>query len=614
MTCRSTILPGAAVAALIAGAAHAQDGAAPVHLGAIVFANLEPVEGERTGTTVTVVTEEDLDDAADLRVAEMLARLPGINITARGGLGTQTGLTLRGAGQNYITVLVDGIDVTDPSSVQTAYDFGRLTGAGLGRIEIVPGSQSALYGSSAVGGVIAITSVTAQEPGLHHRITAEYGSRETWQLSYGLTWQDARSDFALTLSQVATEGFSSAAESDGNTEPDGYVASRLAFNGGIDLEGGLRIGIAGFVDQSEGDYDSSFPISDADHLANVDSAGLRLSAEFATGAIDHELAATRYMIERRYLEGGPFASDTTYAGVRDGLSWQGATDIGAAGRIVFGLDWQSESYDQTGTYGELTADTQTAAAFAELTYAATADLDLSFTFRHDDHSRFGGFGTGRLALAWRPAPGWILRAQAGTGFRAPSNFELYSAYGNPGLQPETSRSIDLGIERQIGAEGFVRATLFRLEVDNLIDYSDKGTPDFGDDGYAQVAGISRRDGLEIVARVPMGDRITLGADYTWTDSSTNGTSSWASIPEHVYGLSLDAALTDRLEARLDLSRATDRPALPDYTVANAAVSYELRDGVAAYLRIENLFDEDYELVDGYGTPDRAFHVGIDARF
>lgn len=609
MPIRPSLYLGAACAAL-ATSAVAQD--TPLFLGTIVFASLEPVDADRTGTTVTVVTEDDLDAAGDTRVAEILARTPGINITPAGGLGARTGLTLRGAGQNYVAVLVDGIDVTDPSSTQTSFDFGQMTAAGLARIEVIPGTQSALYGSRAVGGVIAMTSRTATEDGLHHFADAEYGSFDTRRLSYGLTFRDDHADAAVTLSHVATEGFSMA---DAGTEADGYAANRLSFNAGYAFDSGLTVRAAGFAERGEGDYDSSFPVGDADNTATWDSAGLRLSAAFATGPVDHEIALTRYAIERRYVEAGAFPSDNTYTGTRNAVSWQGATDIGAAGRFVFGLESQTEDYDQTGTYGDLAAQTRTAAAYAELTYAVGDTLDLSFSWRHDDHETFGGFDTGRVALAWRPAEGWVVRAQASSGFRAPSNYELFSFYGDTGLMPETSRSADLGVERQFAGGGMLRATAFLLEVEDLIDFSDMGTPlDWNDDGYAQVPGLSRRTGLELVASLPVTDAITLNADYTHTRSDTNGTGAWAQVPEHVFGLGLDADVTDRISASIDLTHATDRAALPDYTVANATASYDLGNGTEAYLRIENLFDADYQLVDGYGTSDRAVYVGINARF
>lgn len=618
MNLRPTFLLGAAAAAVIAGAARAQT-EDPLFLGTIVFTNLEPVAGERTGTTVTVLDTGDLGGAADLRVAEVLARVPGFNLRTNGGLGTQTGFTLRGASQNYVAVLIDGIDVTDPASTQTAFHIGGLTGAGLGRIEVIPGSHSALYGSRAVGGVIAIESQRATEPGLHHAVGAEYGSFDTRRLSYGLSYLDDRADLAVTLSHVATEGFSAADEADGNTEADGFDGLRLSFNGGYDADSGLRLTLAGFVDASEAGYDGyaatpPYAFGDADNTLETDSAGLRLGAEFAAGGADHSLALTRYRIERHFIE--DFA-DYAYTGGRTGLQYRGATDVGAAGRVVFGAEVQRETYDQTGSYGEMTAENVNSAVFAELTWAATPDLDLSFSWRHDEHEAFGGFDTGRVAVAWRPAEGWVIRGQAGTGFRAPSFYELYEpTYGDATLVPEESRSFDLGVERRIGEDGYVRATAFWLEVDNLIDWTDGGTPwpDMADDGYAQVPGLSERRGLELAASLPVGALLTVDAGYTWMESTTNGSGLWRQEPENVLTLGLDVRATERIGARLDVKHVADRAGMPDYTLANAALTYDFGNGTEAYLRVENLLDEDYQLVDGYGTSDRALYAGIDARF
>ncbi|MEZ5911762.1 MAG: TonB-dependent receptor [Paracoccaceae bacterium] len=405
----------------------------------VVSANLEAVAADRTGATVTIVDAEALAAGGETRLTEVLQRLPGVTVNTRGPLGTNTGISVRGASQNYVAVLVDGIDVTDPSGTQVAYDFGGLTTADISRIEVLKGSQSALYGSRAVGGVISITTRRAVEEGVRHYVEAEAGSHSTRALSYGLTAKGANHDVAVTLSHVSTDGFSAADEADGNTEADGYRENKLSFNGSVTLDNGARIGASGFVSASRGEYDEGFPLADGspDEVMNRNAKGLRAFAEFQTGAIDNTLAVTWFHGERRFREDSGFGpSDNTYTGRRLGLSWQGATDLGDHARFVFGADTTKEEFESAGTFGAATADSRISGVFAEMNYAATDSIDLSATVRHDNHSRFGGHTTGRVALAWRIEDDLILRAQAGTGFRAPSNYELFSLYGDPALEPE----------------------------------------------------------------------------------------------------------------------------------------------------------------------------------
>ena len=126
-------------------------------------------------------------------------------------------------------VLVDGIDVTDTSGPQVAYDFGSLRTADVSRIEILRGNQGALYGSESIGGVVNITTRRATEEGLTTSASIELGSYNTLAASYGLTMKQGDMDYALTLSSIWTDGFSAADENDGNDEADGYRVTDLRF-------------------------------------------------------------------------------------------------------------------------------------------------------------------------------------------------------------------------------------------------------------------------------------------------------------------------------------------------------------------------------------------------
>lgn len=642
--------------ALLAGlpqAARAQD----VALDEIIFtATFEDTAASRIGSTVTVVNDTDLKAAGDARLVDYLNRLPGVSVTTLGGLGGTAGVSLRGASQNYVAVLVDGIDVTDPSGTQVSYDFGQLTTSAISRIEILKGSQSALYGSGAVGGVISITTRRATEPGTHHYLEAEAGSYGTGLLTYSLTHKTDTVEAAVTASRVETKGFSAADEADGNTEADGFMANKLSFNLAVNLDNGARIGASGFTSHATGDYDAQFYVDPdggprygtgdqvefgdgftPDEVQTTNTTGLRAFAEFETGMLDHALSVSTFRVQRRYVQneqgldfgdydpitdtygGALSASDNTYVGRRLGIDYQAGLDLGA-GRLVFGADHAREGYDQTGTYGDLDAETSVTGVFAELSQPLGAETDLSLALRRDDHSRFGGFNTARLALSHRASDSLTFRAQAGTGYRAPSNFELFSFYGSPDLQPEKSANIDLGVEKTFGDRGMVRATAFYLKVDNLIDYDFDGTgcaafEVFGSPGcYNQVPGTSRRTGVELEGRIALTDSMTLDAAYTYTDSATNASSAWGEIARHQLALNLTADLSPVLSGSLSVAHVADRPTLPDYTVVNATMTYDVTDTAEAYLRIENLFDEQYQLVPGYGTSDRAIYVGLRAEF
>ncbi|MDP3340240.1 TonB-dependent siderophore receptor [Frigidibacter sp.] len=614
-------LPATACLALLTGLAAApalaQD---TILLDEIVITGAqEPQETRRTGVSVSVLTEDDLDKTAETRLTSVLARLPGVGILARGPLGTQTGITVRGLSQNYIKVLVDGIDVADPSGPQSAYDFGRLTTLGVSSVELLRGSHSAVHGGQAVGGVLSIESTQLpEEIGSEGRFALEAGSYDTYAATLGYGVRGTAGALGFTLSQITTSGFSAADKADGNTEADGYEATRLTLRGETELQNGVVLGFSAFVEDTDGEYDEGFPLADGspDEESDSTSKGLRLYAQFETGRFDHELAATWFEIERGLSGSTSFgASYNDFTGERRGLSWKTGTDLGQ-GRLVFGADTTDEEYTETSTYGASKGDASISGLFAEYAWAPGASFDLTASLRHDDHSDFGGFTTGRLAAAWQAAPDITVRAALGTGFRAPSLYELYGPYGDDTLEAEESTSADLGIEKRWGDAAALRATLFWIETENLIDYVNLSSPPWG--AYAQIPGTTRRSGVELEGELALNDRLSFTGAYTYTDASNPSLSSgstWNSgFGRHQLALGVDADLTEALSGSFTVLHVADRPTLPDYTVANATVSYDFGNDTEAYLRIENLFDEQYQLWDGYGTSDQAFYVGLRRSF
>lgn len=616
-------LPATAALALLTGLAAPALAQDAILLDEIVITGAqEPQDARRSGVSVSVLTEADLDRTAETSLTSVLARLPGVGILARGPLGTQTGLTVRGLSQNYVKVLVDGIDVADPSGPQSAYDFGRLTSLGVSSVELLRGSHSAVHGGQAVGGVLSIDSTQLpEEIGSEGRFALEAGSYDTYAATLGYGVRGASGALGFTLSQITTSGFSAADEDDGNSEADGYEATRLTVRGETELQNGVVLGFSAFAEDAAGEYDetqflsvppyTSFPADGSpDEESDATSQGLRLYAEFDTGRVNHEIAATWFDIDRG-LSGssGGFATFNDFAGERRALSWKAGTDLGQ-GRLVFGADTTEEDYTEASTYGGSKGDASISGVFAEYAWAPGASFDLTASLRHDDHSDFGGFTTGRLAAAWQAAPDITVRAALGTGFRAPSLYELYGPYGDDTLEAEESTSADLGIEKRWGDAAAVRATLFWIETDNLIDYAWPA--------YYQIPGITRRSGVELEGELALSERLSFTGAYTYTGADNpelSSGSTWNSgFGRHQLALGVDADLTAAISGSLTVLHVADRPTLPDYTVANATVTYDFGNDTAAYLRVENLFDEQYQLWDGYGTSDQAFYIGLRRSF
>ncbi|MDV7269721.1 TonB-dependent receptor [Thioclava sp. A2] len=572
-----------------------------------VSANLEETAKARSGATVTVVTEQDLQEAGDTRVADYLSRIPGVSMASSGPIGTTGSLYVRGTPSQYVAVLVDGIDVGDAAAGQGSFDFGGLTTADISRIEVLKGSNAALYGSQAVAGVINITTKRAKDIGTEQSVAAELGSYRTRKLSYSLATKTETGEVALTYSHMMTDGFSAADENDGNFEADGYRANRLSFYGEHSIAPGVTLGLTGFVEDSRGAFDESaydsvkgsyVPVdgTTGDDYTIRDSNGLRAFADISAGGIDHKIELSRYQMNRDSCSNG-WCDD--FHSTRGKLRYQGATDLGANGRLVFGAETEREK-----AHG---ASTQLNSLFSELTYAITPQFDVTASARYDHHSDFGAFNSGRLAAVYRFSDDLLVRASAGNGFRAPSLYELYGPYGDTSLAPEESKTADLGIEKSFGDKGSISATAFWLEATNLIGWNRSSG------SYGQISGKSRRSGLELAGSYALSQRIELGGNYTYTDSSVS--TGWSAVERHNLSVYAKAQMSDDVSGMLSVQYVADRPdALREFAVANAMLTYAIDADKEAYLRVENLFDTEYQLNDSYGTSDRAFYVGVRASF
>jgi vitamin B12 transporter len=608
----------AVLAALAATPAPAQD----IELAEIVVTALRTaIDRLRTGVSVSVLGQGDLAPAAGQTAAGALARLPGVSLAASGPFGNPAALRIRGADARYLAVFVDGIRVSDPSGTTVSFDFGALPSADIGRIEVLRGSQSALWGGSAVGGVIALETRAPAEDGTTQTVTAEAGSYGTARLSYGITRRDDRAELAFTATALRTDGFSAASA---GTEPDGAEALRLSFSARYALTDTLTLGGALFTQRTVQDYDGytpAFVLGDADNVQTRTETGARVFAQIAAGATSHTLDATLYDIARAFDQEGALSA---FDGRRLTLGWQATTELSPALTLVYGADVSREEAAYSNLPGGV-ADTTIAGAFLQALWAPSADFDLSAAVRLDRNSAFGTFPTGRLAASWRPGLGTTLRAALATGFRAPSIDERFGDYpgffpfvGNPNLTPEESLSAEIGIEQALGG-GTLSVTAFRLETDNLITYV------FGAPATLEnLAGTSVRQGVEIAADLPLSDRVTLGLAYTYTDARRPTGARLTQVPYHLLNLSLGGDLTDRLSADLSLTHAAGRldndantfavVEMPDYTVLNAGLTYDVTDATQAYLRVENLTDEVYEQVNGYATARRSVFLGLEARF
>ena len=565
---------------------------------AFVFSGLVPVEVNRTGSTVEIVDEDDLA-ASEAGVENTLDRLPGVSVTSNGGLGTTSTVRVRGLDGKYIGVTIDGIEVTDSASPQTSFNFGSFSRGLVDRLELAKGTQTTVYGSDAIAGAVNVTTWRPDVDGRSGEASVEVGSFGTasGRLSFG--YRDADGEVAATLSRVQTDGFS-ALEVETAGDSDSFSETGLSLSMRRNLSDSVTLGLTGFFTDSSSEFDDDFNQLSIGQL-DLTRTGVRAFAEVSGDLIEHEFGLSYFENDRNDVFSA-FAN--SFIGERLKAEYLGTTDVSRSVTLAFGADWTEE----TSTLDGDASDASNGAVFGEVLYAMSDATDVTLGVRYDAYSDFDDQLTGRLAIAHRGAGALTYKASFGNGYRAPSLYERFGPFAPAGgLEPEESRSADIGIEADFDKASY-SATLFYTEIDNLIAFSGGG--------YNQVPGTTTSQGVELAADWYFG-AADVFANYTYTDAGSD-TSRLSRVPRHDVSFGVSGVLSESLTAAVDVRSVNDTvnfgTPLDDYTVANLTLTQVLSDNREAYLRIENIFDEDYETVPGYNTPGLSVFVGLRASF
>lgn len=623
-------LPAAALPLTAAAQSAPRDVDPPASLGlaldpVVVSANRTPTEAARTGSSVSVLTAPEMQADGRPFVLQQIRDLPGVTVDQSGPPGAISGFSVRGAPSQYVRVEVDGIEVSDPSATQVTPYLQGLLVDDASRVEVLKGSQSALYGGQAVGGVISVTSPRAAEPGLQNAFLIEGGSFSTFRGSYTLTGMNDKGEFALSATHLRTDGFSAAEELDGNREDDDYQTTRLSASGRLHVTDQADVFAAGFWQKQEGNFDNGpGRFGDADNPYETTLWGLRGGTDFATDAgLTSTLAASYYDTKRDLTQ---YGTASTFKGHRTKVEYLGGWTVSDAVGLQFGADWAREESEST---WDASQETWIAGTWGQASWTPTDAFVVTAAFRADDHSEFGYYPTARTTFAWAVAPETTIRGSLANGFRAPSNYELFSVFGNPDLEPETSASADIGVAHSFAeGRGEVSATAFWLEIEDLIEFVSLAADPWG--AYVQTDGKARSRGLELAAAWEFNDLLGLRAAYTYTDAERPDGAPRNRVPKHDLALTATGAYK-RLSYDLGADFVWDyvdnsaidfatggvlqtRGWADDFVVVNARIAYAVTETAEVYVRAENLFDERYQTARGYSTSDRAFYGGVTARF
>ena len=560
-----------------------------------------------TGQSISVVGLDELQSVQGPDLSRVLERMPGVALSRNGGVGSTTGLFVRGASTDQVLVLVDGVRVADYTSPGGNYEIGGLLSGNLQSLELLRGSNSVVWGSQAMGGVLSVT--TRDLDGAEG--AAEYGSNNALYATGAAGLQRDAYGFSLNGGYLHADGFSAKS---GGTEADGVRQWQVGGKGRLALADGLTLRATGRYADTLLDVDLA-GANAADTQKSKDRSG-RVGLDYDGDGLTLSggVSASAYTRSYDIPSWAPYGS-SEYVGSATQADLRGHAELSHGFTADFGAD--SEWSRARSTYFDRQTARQSSGHL--LLGLRTGGLSIAAGARLDDHDRFGSHWTfganGALALA----DGWRLRASYGEGFKAPTLYQLYdSYYGNTALKPETSRSYEAGIEYGTTRAPFHAAvTWFQRDSRNLIDLSSFA--------YANTA-RARAKGVELELAAKVTPRFTASAAYTWLNArDLTANRALARRPHHTVVLGADwrTPLHD-LTLGADLryvSLAYDYnnyvPAtyrLAGHTVATVRASLPVTDRIDLFARVENVGNAQYQTAWGFNSEGRSVHAGARARF
>ena len=620
-----------------------------------------PTTVNEIASSVTTITGEEMQQQQIRTVPDALRTVPGLDVVQTGGPGGQTSVFIRGTNANHVKVLIDGIDVSDPSVNNGAFDFAHLLTGDIERIEVLRGPQSGLYGADAIGGVIAITTKRGSGP---PKVTgmAEGGSFGAFNQAVSLSGSDKNIDYAFNVLHGRTSSIPvtplnllAPGERRINDNYDNWTYSAKL---GADVADDLAVHLIGRYTDAKlgftGENFSTFPLDFPEALQSTqrnhnfygrgEAVWSLFDGRFKnTFGVNYTNAwAWTFNPNTDFAANNGFASPlvgppVTNVGERTKFDWRGQIDVAQGQTVLIGAEREKEALrtDSTGVTDAFfnfmptttSKSRDSSGAYAEVQSQIAKNLTIAANVRVDNYQDVGSHGTWRVAPAFLvPMTDTKLKGSYGTGFKPPTLTQLYVnnpsflTVANPNLKPETSKGYDFGFEQPLLHDRVVvGTTYFRNDVRNLINnVFDATNFDFT---YVNV-GVATMHGTESFASLVVNEQLKLRVDYTTIvtrDAATGlglrnrpgNKESLTAVWTPLDTFTLTATVL-HVGSAVEFNRDGTVPRVdaPAYTLVNLAGDYKIDKNVTAFARIDNLFNQRYENPVGFDAPGFGVFGGV----
>lgn len=594
-------------------------------------------------SSISVIDSVEIAQSHKTNILGLLKDQYGLSIMQSGGPGQLAQLYIRGANPGHVLVLIDGVKLNMPDDPGNSYDFSNLPVDNIEKIEVLRGPQSTLYGSNAMAGVINIITKKGYGKSSYF-LNVEGGSLNTYKGIAGTSGSYGPADYSVSFSKTKSAGVSEADASYGNTEPDGYeiynVSSRFGYTINPDIKlnayAQFNTGTAD-LDQWGGQYGDD-PTYKFHHEEGSYEADADINSFNGVWRQNVSLSFMRNLRRYNYdsILYNPTSAMSFYQGDQYQFGWHNIIKAAQSQLLTVGLEAAKQSSSSASTYLSTVygnsissfpqKDMNTISGYLQDQIKLSGNIFTTAGIRYDNFGDLGSAVTYRIAQTYLvEAIGTKLKAVFGTGFKAPSLYDLFAPiYGNKDLKSEKSSGWEAGFEQYLFSSNILFGfTYFSNTFWDLIGY---------DSNYRNInIDKANTNGIESYFTADFKE-ITFSASYTYTNTAdkTPGSSdenlSLIRRPKNTAALKLNCNISSKADANIDLAYIgkrddkdfsyypVKRVQLGDYTLLGASVTYSILENVKIYGRIENALDKKYEDVLGYGTAGRTGYIGLKLNF
>lgn len=606
----------AVLALLSAQAAQAQPSAAPVLLAQNArMPSLQDtvVTATRTGQTLadlvadmSIVDRETIESSGATGLADVLARLPGIEVSRNGGVGNASSVFLRGAESRFTAVYIDGVRIDSQSTGGAQWE--QIPLSQIDRIEVLRGPAAAVYGSDAIGGVIQLFTRQGEGPARPY-VGVGIGNQGTRKVEAGVSGaagQEGAFDYSLGIAREISDGFDAKVSGSHNPDRDGYQSTSGNARLGLRINARHRLDATLLASRMNAGYDdfvynAARPLGDRS-LNRLRTAGLTWAAQWSD-AYSMRVSVTD-SASRYETTPSPYLTETQLRG----YLWQNEYRWGTH-RFSAALERREDDLQNAPIHRGRSQD-----ALA-LGYGFNAGRHtLQVNVRHDSDSEFGGKDTGSASYGYAFAPHWRATASAGTAFRAPTLYQRFSEYGVAMLQPESSRNAELGLRYAQQRSSF-SVVAYRNRVSDLISFVGAGNCASPFGCYANTA-RAQYEGVTFAGSYHLAGMQLHGSLDLQNHRDLDTGKQLARRAKRHATLGADTRIADwTVGAELQASgrrfdNAANTNELGGYALFNLHASTRIARDYTVLARIDNLADKDYQLARTYATAGRSVYVGV----